>query len=70
MKKNKFIPLAVLAGLCVVAVAMNNQQCTAKESKSPCGIVSCKKNPEQEKKCKTSKGCKNRKTKKATKENK
>lgn len=29
MKKNKFIPLAVLLGLAIVAFAMNNQQCIA-----------------------------------------
>lgn len=33
MKKNKFIPLAVIAGLCFVSVAMNKKNCTNEQNK-------------------------------------
>ena len=56
MKKNKFIPLAVLAGLFIVGFAMNNQQCAA-EGNQP---AACPTNKE----CGKIKGGKNRKCKK------
>ncbi len=48
MKKNKFIPLAVLAGLCFVGFAMNNQRCAAKQNKPDSACTTTKECKKQE----------------------
>ena len=55
MKHNKFIPLAVLAGLCIVGIAMNNQQCAAEQSSKPACVT--KECSDVKKPCNTKKSC-------------
>lgn len=42
MKKNKFIPLAVIAGLCIASFTMNKKSCANQESKTDCTKKECK----------------------------
>lgn len=66
MKKNKFIPLAVLAGLCFVGFAMNNKPCATEQNKLACTSkkqdVDAKTGKTKTSKCKTTGRCKKNKT--------